>query len=206
MIAPPVLSLDGCTHLPRGHIAAVVTWLDMSAPPPGRPRAPLAGASLARLGARDEPRYTAVYRALGERWLWFSRLALSAAERAAILGEANVAAYAFALGGMDAGLLELDFRTSGEVELAFFGIVEPAISQGAGRWLLDRAFELAFARADIKRLFVHTCTFDHPRALDFYRASGFVPYKTAIEVTPDPRLSGLLPRGAAPHVPVIGVE
>jgi hypothetical protein len=58
-------------------------------------------------------------------------------------------------------------------------------------------------RAEVTRVWVHTCTLDHPSALGFYRASGFVPFARAVETFPDPRLSGHLPREAAPHVPLL---
>ena len=64
---------------------------------------------------------------------------------------------------------------------------------------------LAFAwRKDVERLWVHTCTLDHPTALGFYRRHGFVPYKRTIETFPDPRLLGVLPADAAPHIPCLG--
>ena len=44
---------------------------------------------------------------------------------------------------------------------------------------------------------------DHPSALGFYRAQGFVPFARAVETFPDPRLTGHLPRDAAPHVPLL---
>ena len=203
---PPVLNLNGYTALPSGHIATVVTYLEMFAPPVGPPRLPLAGAGLSLLGRLDEPRYTAIYRKLGERWIWFSRLEMSIAKRAAIIGHSKAKAFAFVLNGEDAGLLELDFRVSGEVELAFFGLFDTAVGQGAGRWLMDRALEHAFARVGVRRFWVHTCTFDHPRAVEFYVKAGFTPYAQALEVVPDPRLTGVLPRGAAAHVPVIGAH
>ena len=55
----------------------------------------------------------------------------------------------------------------------------------------------------IARLWVHTCTFDHPNALGFYQRSGFRPYQVMVEVHPDPRLTGHLPRKASPQVPVM---
>ncbi|MCY4565611.1 MAG: GNAT family N-acetyltransferase, partial [Gammaproteobacteria bacterium] len=54
-----------------------------------------------------------------------------------------------------------------------------------------------------RRLWVHTCTFDHPGALDFYIRTGFVPYRRQIEVADDPRITGVLPRSAAPQVPLL---
>ena len=56
----------------------------------------------------------------------------------------------------------------------------------------------------IQRLWLHTCHFDHPKALGFYRSCGFKVYKFEVEVHPDPRLTGHLPRHLAPHVPMIG--
>jgi hypothetical protein len=50
---------------------------------------------------------------------------------------------------------------------------------------------------------VHTCTLDHPNALGFYLRSGFTPYARSVEIADDPRLHGVLPRSAAPHVPVM---
>ena len=55
----------------------------------------------------------------------------------------------------------------------------------------------------VRRVWVHTCTLDHPRALSFYLQAGFVAYERAVEVADDPRLTGEAPRTAAPHVPVI---
>jgi hypothetical protein len=68
---------------------------------------------------------------------------------------------------------------------------------------MDAALRHAW-RHQPSRVFLHTCTLDHPRALAFYLRNGFTAYKRAIEVAPDPRLTGDAPAHAAPHVPVIG--
>jgi hypothetical protein len=52
-------------------------------------------------------------------------------------------------------------------------------------------------------LWLHTCTLDHPRALQFYMRSGFRPFRRQILITDDPRLTMGFPTGAAPHVPLI---
>jgi GNAT superfamily N-acetyltransferase len=192
---------DGYTELPPSKIAAVVTHLEMRQPPPQRP-APAGGLSLAPLGG-DLARYRALYRKVGERWLWFSRLVMSDAELLAILENPAVEAFALSDGATDVGLLELDFREPDACELAFFGVVPDAIGTGAGRFLMNAAIERAFTRP-IDRFWVHTCTLDHPSAVEFYVRSGFTPYKRAVEVADDPRLTGHLPREAAPHAPAIG--
>jgi GNAT superfamily N-acetyltransferase len=190
--------LNGYTDLPAGTIAAVVTYLEMRAAPSlaavqreGWSLAPLAG---------EPARYRELFRHVGEPWLWFSRLAMGETALLRILDDPNVQALALHADGRDIGLLELDFRTRGECELAFFGLVPEAIGQGWARVLMNEAVRRAFA-APIARFWVHTCSLDHPRALGFYLRSGFKPYKRAVEIADDPRLKGYLPLAAAPHMP-----
>jgi ribosomal protein S18 acetylase RimI-like enzyme len=200
---PIVLDPDGTTDLPPGKIAAVVTYLELRRPDrPAAPASPPAGSwDLAPIGP-DLARYRSLFRRVGEPWLWFSRLVMPEPELLAILQDPGVEALALRGGGEDVGLLELDFRKEGECELAFLGVVPEAIGSGAGRLLMRHAVERAFSRP-IRRLWVHTCSLDHPSALGFYRRAGFIPYKRAIEVADDPRLTGHLPRGAAPQIPLL---
>ncbi|TGE01993.1 GNAT family N-acetyltransferase [Methylobacterium nonmethylotrophicum] len=194
------MCLDGITAVPPTHVATVVTYLEMREPPPPGPRRePLA---LAPIGP-DLVRYRALYRAVGLPWLWFGRAGLTDAALCAILGDPDVEALALVEDGRDVGLLELDWRQPGEAELVYFGLVPEAVGRGVGRRLMEEALRRAFARP-IGRFWVHTCTFDHPGAIDFYRRSGFRPYARAIEVAPDPRLTGDLPRDAAGQIPLLG--
>lgn len=196
-----LLPVDAVTDVPAGMIAAVVTHLEMRRAPEGAPAPAPPGVVVTRLCGGDLDRYLALYRAIGERWLWFSRLALDRAALAAILDDPGVSACAVTRAGADIGLVELDARAGAETELAFFGLVESAIGHGLGGALLRHAVALAFVRP-IERLTVHTCTFDHPRALDVYRKAGFTPIRRAIELARDPRLTGLVACEAAPHVPM----
>jgi GNAT superfamily N-acetyltransferase len=196
---PPVLS-DGYTDLPAGKVAAVVTYLEIHDPPPGARASAHASAGRLDAIAGDLARYLALYRRIGEPWLWFSRLVMSEASLRTILDDPRVKAFALHEDGRDLGLLELDFRQPGECELSFFGVVPEAIGRGFGGILMAEALRRAW-EAPIKRLWVHTCTLDHPRALGFYMHSGFQPYKRAVEIADDPRLKGYLPPAAAPHMP-----
>jgi GNAT superfamily N-acetyltransferase len=183
-------------------LAAVVTYLEMTAPPARRPSPERPDLDLAPLPRRDLAGYRDLYRRVGADWLWFSRLLMSDAQLRAILEDPAVEAYALRRDGRSIGLLELDGRQPDEVELAFFGLVPEAVGTGAGRWLMDRAVELAFAKRP-RRFWVHTCTLDHPAALPFYVRSGFRPYGRAVEIADDPRLAGALPRDAAPSIPLV---
>jgi GNAT superfamily N-acetyltransferase len=198
------LNLDGYTDLPPGKIAAIVTYLEMRERPAPLPFRKPDSWSLRRID-QDHRRYRALFRTIGEPWLWFSRAVMPDDTLAAILDDPGVEAYALQDGTADVGLLELDFRSEGEVELAFLGLVPEFIGQGAGRFLMNEAIGRAFARP-IQRFFVHTCTLDSPGALAFYLRSGFTPYRRSIEVADDPRLRGFLPQDAAPHVPVLAAR
>jgi GNAT superfamily N-acetyltransferase len=63
------------------------------------------------------------------------------------------------------------------VEVAYFGIVSAEFGRGFGKHLLSNAVRDAWALGP-KRVWLHTCTLDHPNALPNYIARGFTPYRT----------------------------
>lgn len=192
---------DGYSDVPAGKIAAVVTHLEMTARPTLRPDTP-GEWTLRRVETPGLDWFRDLYRRVGEEWLWFSRLQMSDADLAAIIHSPLVEVYALVQDGRDEGLLELDFREAGQCELAFFGVTSKLIGSGAGRWLMNRALEQAWSRP-VARVWVHTCTLDHPAAVGFYQRSGFRPFRRQVEIADDPRLDGTVPRDAARHVPII---
>jgi GNAT superfamily N-acetyltransferase len=188
--------------LPSSELAAVVTFLEMRAPPKTKiPPSPL---SLRRVDRPDPEHYRALFRLVGAPWLWFSRLVMDDAQLCTIVQHPDVHLYAIADdSGREAGMVELDFRQAGECELAFIGLVPDLAGMGHGRWLLAETVRLAW-RDGVTRVHVHTCSLDHPAALNAYRRAGFVPYKRAIERFPDPRLTRVLPSDCAPQAPLLG--
>ena len=193
----------GYSPVPPGHVANVATFLEMkSRPAAGAPQISAPDLSIRKWQDPGLAVYRALYRAIGEDWLWQSRLVMPDDRLSGILRDPDVEIYRLFRNEHAAGLLELDFSSADECELAFFGLSPEEIGKGAGRFLMTHAIERAWARP-IKRFWVHTCTFDHPAALSFYKRSGFTPYEVQVEVHADPRLTGHLPRHAAPHVPII---
>ena len=188
--------------LKDGEIAAVVTYLEMLEPPREDP--PPSPLTIKPMSKPDMNDYRRLFRLVGERWLWFSRLILEDAKLAAIIRHPKVELFAVVdEGGGEVGMLELDFREAGQCELAFVGLMPELSGQGHGRWLLAEALRLAW-RDGVRRIHVHTCTLDHPAALAAYRRAGFKPIRRAIERFPDPRLLGILPKDCAPQVPLLG--
>lgn len=192
---------DGYSDVPAGKIVAVVTHLEMTERPALRPD-PEGAWTLRRVPAPDLDWFRDLYRRIGEEWLWFSRLQMADAELAAMIQSPLVEMVALVHDGRDEGVLELDFCNAGQCELRLFGVAAKLVGGGAGRWLMNRALELAWSR-QVSRVWVHTCSFDHPSALAFYQRSGFRPFRRQIEIVDDPRLDGTAPRSAAKHVPII---
>lgn len=194
--------LTALTAVPLGHVATIVTSLEMHARPLPQPLPP-SELRLVRWSQPQPARYRALFRRIGEPWLWFTRLTMPDAQLAAILDDSGTEIFAVEdRDGIEIGLLELNFRTRPECELAFFGLVPELARRGHGRWLMTHALNLAW-RPGVDLVWVHTCTLDHPSALGFYRAQGFEAVERGIEVFPDPRLRGYLSENAAPHVPII---
>lgn len=193
------------TPVTEGELAAIVTSLEMRERPRRRPLP----ASPLRLTHWREPRldgYRTLFQRVGAPWLWFSRLMLSDEALLAILRDPGVAVYAaLDRGGVEIGMLELDFRVAGECEIGFFGLVPELTGKGHGDWLMAQALALGW-RKDVQRMWVHTCTLDHPGALGFYRRNGFTPFARAVETFADPRLIGVLPPESAPQIPLIGAS
>lgn len=194
---------DGYSEVPRSKLAAVVTCLEMRGRPVLRPERAATPWRLREVREPDADWYREIFRRVGLEWLWFSRLAMPRGELEAILRSPDNEVYALEVDGRDEGLVELDFRQAAQCELSFFGVTRAVQGEGAGRWLMNRAIERAWSRP-IERFWVHTCTHDHPDALAFYVRTGFHPYARRVEIADDPRLLGLAPTDAAPHIPIIG--
>lgn len=192
---------DGFYDVPPGKQAMVVTYLEMHEQAPQRSVARPAGVDFRAAEAEPEW-YRDVFRRVGaQEWLWSSRLKLSDRALSDIISDPLVEIYTLRKNGTDEALLELDFRTKGACELAFFGLTQALIGTGAGRYLMNEAIARAWSRP-IDLFHLHTCTLDSPQALGFYRRSGFVPMRQRVEIGDDPRVTGILPPSAGSHVPI----
>ncbi len=197
---PPLLS--GYSPVPPRHVANVATFLEMRAKPQIQETVSAPDLSIARWRDPDLAAYRTLFKAIGEKWLWYSRLVMPDDRLLRIFRSPDVEIYRLFRRRNVCGLLELDFMVKNDCELSFFGLMPDEIGKGAGRFLMNEAVRLAWARP-IERFWVHTCTFDHPAALSFYKRSGFVPYQVQVEIHPDPRVTGHMSRDAAPQVPII---
>jgi GNAT superfamily N-acetyltransferase len=186
------------TSIPPGHLGAVVTYLEMAERPPLRPTPP-SPLRLVRWRDPEPAKYRLLFARVGGPWLWYSRLTFDDARLAGEMGEVHAVVDA---AGIEVGLVELDFRAPGECLIKFLGLVPELAGKGHGRWLFAMTLALAW-RPGVRRVRVNTCSLDHPAALKAYLNAGFRAVGRAFESFPDPRLLGLLPREAAPQIPLV---
>ena len=123
----------GYSDVPRGHIASVVTDLEMLSAGHGRAALP-EGITLTPASRVSLDAYRALFREVGADWLWFSRLFMADEELAATLGHPDVDIQVVQRDGKDVGILELDFRVADQCELTFMGLTAECTGRAwAGR-------------------------------------------------------------------------
>ena len=193
---------DGYYELPKGKLANVVTCLEMLAKPPAKDTHLADGFSLCRFSGKDLAEFRALFKAVGEDSMWFSRLFVADEKLAEILDNSQIESYALCQNQKPIGLLELNFADMPNCELAFFGLTPDTIGLGIGRKLMNIAITKAWEKP-ISRFWVHTCHFDHPTAVAFYKRSGFTPYSLMVEIHDDPRQTGQMAKTASPNVALI---
>ena len=193
---------DGYYELPKGKLANVVTCLEMLSKPSTKATSLPDGFSLRRFTSADLATFRTLFKAIGEDNMWFSRLFISDEKLAAILDNPQVESYALCQNEKPVGMLELNFTEMPNCELAFFGLTPDIIGLGLGRTLMNIAITKAWEKP-INRFWVHTCHFDHPTAVAFYKRSGFTPYSLMVEIHDDPRQTGHMAKTASPNMALI---
>jgi GNAT superfamily N-acetyltransferase len=171
-----------------------ITYLEMHARPSGR-RVPAPLDKVALMWAEDITVhfYRYLYDTVGEPWLWFERRVIDDDALAAAIAGPGVEIFVLYVRGVPAGYFELDVSAARETKLCYFGLIPDFIGRGLGPYLLQAAIDRAFSRP-IERFWLHTSTFDHPKALRVYQRAGFTVYQRLPVSFEDPRRHGILPR------------
>ncbi|GLK56079.1 GNAT superfamily N-acetyltransferase [Methylopila capsulata] len=194
---------NGLYDIPFDRLPAIITYLERTAPLDEPPAALPAGVAISAVERPRADWYRALFRCVGDDWLWFDRLRLTDAALQELLDQPERRLLLMTRGEEEIGFAELEPPSEASVEIVYFGLVKEAGGAGLGRALMRAALVAAF-RPGVGRVWLHTCNFDAPGALAFYDRMGFRAYAQKIEISDDPRLTGLLPRHAAPHVPLRG--
>ncbi|MCA1955909.1 GNAT family N-acetyltransferase [Zymomonas sp.] len=147
--------------------------------------------------------YRDLFIKIGSPWLWFSRLELNDTALNSLITHPEIEIYRLIdSDNRIVAMVELDFRQKDKCEIVFFGLENAYIGKRLGHPMMVQTLKKAW-KSDIHCVWLHSCSFDHPAALAFYQKHHFHPYQRMIEIHDDPRLIGLLPKEAAPHIPII---
>lgn len=120
--------------------------------------------------------YLKLYESVGVRWLWYERSELPINELQSLIGAPQVSIHSLRYQGQLAGYCELRKDSDGTTQILYFGLIPGFIGMGLGRYFLDWTVRHAFESGP-KRVRVHTCSLDHPRALNTYISAGFREYR-----------------------------
>ncbi|MGB1738556.1 MAG: GNAT family N-acetyltransferase [Pseudomonadales bacterium] len=117
-----------------------------------------------------------LYATVGAPWIWYEKLGWSVEEWKTHVMRPDTHFWVAFQGGSPAGYFEIRDEGSGSAEICLFGLVPNWIGKGLGAHLLADAIRCA-ARLSEGRVWLHTCSLDHPNALPNYQKQGFTIFR-----------------------------
>jgi len=117
-----------------------------------------------------------LYQFIGGAWEWTDKLPWSDEQWKSYAENDNLRTWIAYCKGSPAGYYELQ-KQGGDVEILYFGLAPGFIGKGFGGYFLTQAIKSAWEWKGANRVWVHTCTLDHPGALQNYKARGMEVYK-----------------------------
>ena len=128
---------------------------------------------------------------VGHAYRWGGRRAWTGADWIAYASREVLQTWVAYVDGTPAGYCEMEKSPGGDVEIKNMGLLPAFIGRGLGGHLLTVGVERAWAPTEADedvgggmgatRVWLHTCTHDHPHALRNYTARGFRVFKTEVE-------------------------
>ena len=202
-VLPTSLALEnGFAVVPAGLLATIETSLERTSPPNSDAYPLPAGFHFIQPDPVDLDDFKKLYRAVGDPWLWFGRLQKSdEVIRSILTAPTTTLRYLLDPSGLPIGLFEAEQQDTQTLEVTYFGLIPEATGKKLGPVLMEQGLAAAWT-PQTKRAWLHTCTFDSPGALSFYRRQSFKPFRQRLELSSDPRLTGVLPRDTAPQIPL----
>lgn len=159
-------------------VETVITYLEMTSPAEFRPK--YADDPLFAIRPMTTPQWKFnrfLYAFVGEFWNWTDKNPWSDEEWRAYAESPNLRTFVAYYHGSIAGYFEIELQKDRQVEVAYLGLAREFFGRGFGAALLTRAVEEAW-KWNASRVWLHTCTLDHPAAIPNYLARGFKVYKT----------------------------
>lgn len=180
-------------------MSVTVTYLEMLSAGELRPkRSPDPAFQVAEAKVKQWQVNRFFYHFVGESWVWWEKLGWNEAQWRAYAEDDRLRTWIATWDGSLAGYFELLRDEEGGVELSYLGLAPAFIGRGLGGPLLTAALDAAWAMRP-QRVWLHTCTLDHPAAVANYQARGMKIYKTELEPDPPKQVHvGALPSAGEP--------
>ena len=117
---------------------------------------------------------------VGDNYQWFNWRYWSDEKWKEYIENDNLRTWVAYYKGSPAGYYEIERQENGDTEIIFLGLIPKFIGKGFGGYLISRALKSAWEWEGAKRVWCHTCSNDHPKALNSYLARGLKIYKEEI--------------------------
>ena len=120
------------------------------------------------------------YKQIGKNYQWIDRLVWTNNDWIKYVSNKNLKTFVLKKNGNLVGFFELIFNKEvSDSEIAYLGILEEYFNKGCGGYLLSEAIRKSFENG-AKRVWVHTCSLDHPNAIENYKSRGMKIFKTEV--------------------------
>ena len=119
------------------------------------------------------------YKQVGKKYHWVDRLNWADKNWIDYISSKNLLTFVLKNKNDLAGYFELIIHDSKkEVEIAYFGLLEEYFQKKLGGYLLTEALKKSFSIPGIKRVWCHTCSYDHQNGIKNYLSRGMSVFKT----------------------------
>ena len=120
------------------------------------------------------------YKQIGKKYQWIDRLTWKNSDWIKYVSNKKLKTFILKKKEDLVGYFELILNVEiYESEIAYLGILEQYFNKGCGGYLLSEAIKKSF-ELGTKRVWVHTCSLDHPNAIENYKSRGMRVFKTEV--------------------------
>ena len=116
--------------------------------------------------------YRHIYNQIGMDWHWVNRRHKNDAELSAIIHKPTTDIFFLKKDDRIIGFTEFNLAPFPDIEIVFVGLTSEYIGIGLGRSMLSASLNYLHSK-NPRRIYIQTCSLDHPNAISMYQRFGF---------------------------------
>ena len=116
--------------------------------------------------------YRQIYNEIGMDWHWVNRRHMSDGDLSAIIHKPTTEVFFLKQNNRIIGFTEFNLAPFPDVEIVFVGLVSEFIGHGLGKAILSAGLDYLYSK-NPQRIYIQTCSLDHPNAISMYQRFGF---------------------------------